>query len=64
MDDRDATQNLRDQLTDANERAQKFEKGMDDAIDIVMKRDSQLEAHERKIMRLENLLDRHRVAYE
>ena len=39
-------------LEEARERILELEKGLDDAVDIILKRDAQLEAYERKIVSL------------
>ena len=50
-------------LAEAQERIETLEKGLDDAIDVIMKRDSLLKARERRIVYLEELLDQHGVEY-
>jgi len=43
-------------LEGAKARIKELEKALDNSIEILLKRDSQLEAHERRIVQLENAL--------
>ncbi|MBM4148968.1 MAG: hypothetical protein FJ224_07980 [Lentisphaerae bacterium] len=48
---------------DHRERLALLESKLDEAIEILLKRDNELTAAQRRILYLEELLDRHRVEY-
>ncbi len=63
MDTKQDAEGLRREIAAARERVAKVEAEFDRALDVIVRRDAELQAAERRIGMLEDLLEKHGIAF-